>query len=128
MATIVRPMTSWGIFSLPAMPADPSTNQSEPLTSMTKPSARSSKLMRSSIFCFPFLFLLFFRRLFRLPRLVFIISISVEMSRYSGDRWKSRPPTVSPVHPISSRCWRLGQFICHDIIIFPMCSSRIFIS
>ena len=41
MATMVRPITSWGMWNLAAMLEAPSTNQSAPLTSSTKPAASS---------------------------------------------------------------------------------------
>ena len=54
MATMVRPMTSWGIWNFRAMPAAPSTNQSAPLTRSTKPTARSkiSRIMCISVSSF----------------------------------------------------------------------------
>ena len=42
MATIVRPITNCGMPNLSAIPDVPSTNQSAPFTSSTKPSANNS--------------------------------------------------------------------------------------
>ena len=50
IATIVRPMISWGIPSLEAIPAAPSTNQSAPLISITKPNTNKPNCNKISIF------------------------------------------------------------------------------
>ena len=42
IATIVRPITNWGIPIFPAIPADPSTNQSAPFTNIIKPTANNN--------------------------------------------------------------------------------------
>ena len=49
MATIVRPITSCGMPNLAAMPAAPSTNQSAPLPSSTKPRANKANCNNKSI-------------------------------------------------------------------------------
>ena len=49
MATMVRPMTSWGMRSLAAMPDAPSTNQSAPFTSRPKPRASRSSCRKMFI-------------------------------------------------------------------------------
>ena len=50
MATMVRPMTSWGIFRRRASPAAPSTNQSAPLISSANPTSKTSTCNNIKIF------------------------------------------------------------------------------
>ena len=49
IATIVRPITSWGTPSLSAIPEEPSTNQSAPFTNIKNPSASSNNWITISI-------------------------------------------------------------------------------
>ncbi len=49
IATIVRPITSCGIPNFSAIPAAPSTNQSAPFTSITKPSASNKTSNNNAI-------------------------------------------------------------------------------
>ena len=66
-------------------------------------------------------------RLFRLSRLVFMVAISVEMSRYSGDGLRCRSPYHPWYQPISSRCCEPSQLTRHIVILLPMLSCGIFV-